>query len=191
VYLAILRDPKFYAYLLRLDQDLAAEVQAKGCGCGGRLHCADYPRKPRGAPPELSEDYDWRLSFCCASCRRRTTPCSVRYLGRRVYLGAVFVLISAMRMGLSALRLERLHSLVGVSRTTLYRWRTWWASAFLATPYWQLARASFMPPLEPANLPQSLLGRFAGLELRRRLASCLQFLRPLTSRAPSTLIAGR
>jgi hypothetical protein len=41
------------------------------------------------------------LSLCCSrdGCRRRMTPPSVRFLGRRVYLGAVLVLVSAMQQG--------------------------------------------------------------------------------------------
>ncbi len=63
--------------LFAADQDLAANAQAAGCpACGGRLHRARYPRKPRAGPPDLGPEYDWRFSFCCAAegCRRRATP---------------------------------------------------------------------------------------------------------------------
>ena len=53
--------------LLRFDEDLARSAQAAGCGrCGGRLDRADYPRKPRGIPPELMVTHTQRLSLCCA-----------------------------------------------------------------------------------------------------------------------------
>ena len=74
---AFLADSTFYDRLFRFDQDLAASVQAGGCDCGGVLHGARYPRKPRGVPrPVLGPAYEIRLSFCCAQdgCRRRTTP---------------------------------------------------------------------------------------------------------------------
>ncbi len=45
---ALLYDQKFLALLLRIDHDLAARRRADGCQCGGALHRADYPRKPRG-----------------------------------------------------------------------------------------------------------------------------------------------
>ena len=32
----------------------------------------------------LGPAYDRRLSFCCADCRKRLTPVSVRFLGRKV-----------------------------------------------------------------------------------------------------------
>jgi len=90
-------DAKFWQILLQIDEELASTVQSRGCPhCGGQLHCADYPRKPRGiAGALLGEAYQRRRSFCCAreGCRRRTTPQSVRFLGRRVYLGALVVLV--------------------------------------------------------------------------------------------------
>ena len=43
------RDASFWAFLFSIDQDLAASTREKACPCGGRLHCANYPRKPRAA----------------------------------------------------------------------------------------------------------------------------------------------
>ena len=56
--------------------ELAAQVRADGCRCGGALHRADYPRKPRGCPVDVRPDFLSRLSFCCALCRRRSTSTS-------------------------------------------------------------------------------------------------------------------
>ena len=85
----LLCDAKLYFHLLRIDRDLAAAERAKGCpACGGRLDVADYPRKPRGGAAELPDEYGRRFSFCCDACRRRVTPPSVRYFGRRVYMAA-------------------------------------------------------------------------------------------------------
>ena len=41
------RAASFQSFLLAVDEDLAEETRKKGCPCGGRLHCANYPRKPR------------------------------------------------------------------------------------------------------------------------------------------------
>ena len=59
-----------------------------------------------------------RLSFCCDrdGCRKRTTPPSVRFLGRKVYLGAIVILISAMRQGPSPRRVRELSARFGVDR---------------------------------------------------------------------------
>ena len=185
----LLSDARLYATLWKFDQDLAAQTRAARCGCGGTLHSARYPRKPRGGPPDLGPAYDRRLSFCCAveGCRQRTTPPSVRFLGRRVYLSAVVVLVAAMRQGISPARATRLHDLLGVSLRTLKRWRTWWREVFVRGPFWKRARGRFAPPVDGGRLPASLLERFAGDDEATRLVATLAFLAPITTasaRAP-------
>ena len=51
-----------------------------------------------------------RFSFCCdqEGCRRRHTPPSVRFLGRRVYGGLVAVLIPALAHGLKPERVAQI-----------------------------------------------------------------------------------
>ncbi len=71
--------------------------------------CTRYPRKPRGVARRVVDDsIGTRLSFCCAreGCRRRHTPASVRFLCRRVFLGAVVVLVTALSSGLTGKRGE-------------------------------------------------------------------------------------
>ena len=125
-----------------------------------------------------------RLSFCCAreGCRRRTTPPSVRYLGRRVYLGAVVVLATAMQAGITAARATGLRDLLGVSVPTLKRWRRWWQESFVTSAFWRAAKARVMPPVATAGLPSSLLERFVGDE-QTRLLHTLKFLCPMTTPA--------
>src|SRR5215813_3352307 len=96
LYQTILNDASFYRQLSRFDGDLAEQARCKGCSCGGRLHRALYPRKVRGVPEEVEEEYGRRWSFCCAEegCRKRTTPASFRFLSRRVYAATVMVLVS-------------------------------------------------------------------------------------------------
>ena len=111
--------------LEKVDRDLADLIRQSGCvHCGGKLHSASYERKPRG----LADGTNWnrRFSFCCdqEGCRRRATPPSVRFLGRKVYAGFVILLLSAMRHGLSPKRVERLCATVRVPRRTLERWRS-------------------------------------------------------------------
>jgi hypothetical protein len=168
--------------MLKCDADLAAAAQQAGCDCGGRLDSARYPRKPRGALAKLPEDYDWRFSFCCArdGCRRRRTPPSLRFLGRRVYLGAVVVLSTAMQQGVTPVRAQRLHELIGVSRQTLARWRAWWKEAFVESDFWKTARARFAPPVNESTCPLSLLERF-GMSEEARLLALLRFLEPLST----------
>jgi hypothetical protein len=179
-----LDDTRLYELLLKIDEDLCEAVRLEGClYCGGELHRADYPRKPRGVREEvLPEGYDRRLSLCCDrdGCRKRATPPSVRYLGRKVYLGAVVALATAMQQGPAAWVLTKLEKLLGVGRRTVNRWRRWWQEAFVATPLWKVTRGQLMPVVDEEELPRSLLERFTG-DARCRLVALLRLLEPLTT----------
>ncbi len=185
MYQAVLADAKFHEQLLAFDRDLSATARAARCWrCGGALHSASYDRKPRGGPAGLGPEYAERFSFCCAvdGCRKRTTPPSLRFLGRRVYLATVVTLISAMLLGSTPSRLARLSVVPGLDRRTLARWRDWWRSTFTDSRFAEVARAAVVPPLDIAGLPVSLLERFAG-ELREQLVALLRFLGPLSGGA--------
>jgi len=183
--LEILRDARLYELLLKCDEDLAASARAAGCPCGGALHSAHYERKPRGWVVARPEGYDRRHSLCCAEdgCRKRTTPPSVRFLGRKVYLGVVVVLVTALRQGATTRRAAELRRAIGADRRTLARWRAWWREIFPATPFWRLARARWVPAVSTAELPSSLLDRFVEGEQSRRLFRLLDFIKPVTTRS--------
>ncbi len=183
MYHELLRDATFWAFLFTVDQDLAKNCHENGCACGGRLHCANYPRKPRGAD-DLPEQYRYRLSFCCDrdGCRKRVTPPSVRFLGRKVYLGAVVILVSAMRQGPSPRRVGELTKLFGASRETIYRWREFWKEHFPKTTFWKLARARLVPVFEVTEFPRSLLEAFVGTgNDRDGWGQLLRFLAPIST----------
>jgi len=185
VYQAVLADAKFHEQLLVFDRDLAASARAARCWlCGGALHSASYDRKPRGCPGGLGQEYAERFSFCCAvdGCRKRTTPLSLRILGRRVYLATMVTLISAMQLGTTPSRLARLSVVAEIDRRTLARWRAWWRSTFSDSPFAAVARAAMATPIDIAALPVSLLDRFAG-DVREQLIALLRFLGPLTGGA--------
>jgi hypothetical protein len=185
LYQDLLSDARFRELLLEFDADLAATARAEGCLiCCSVVHSARYPRKLRGPLRRLSEEQSWRFSFCCSrdGCRARKTPPSLRFLGRKVYLAAMVVLVAAMQHGATAVRVQRLSEMFGVSRRTVERWRTWWLTAFAADRFWQAARALIMPPVAEEGLPASLLERFAGT-LQERLVALLRFLGPITGGA--------
>lgn len=182
--LKILEDSRLYVMLLKCDEDLAATARASGCSCGGVLHSARYARKPWGWVVAQPDGYDRRHSFCCAEdgCRKRTTPPSVRFLGPKVYLGAVVALVTALRHGANARRAAELRRAIGASRRTLARWRTWWRELFTATPFWRAARALWVPAVSEAELPASLLERFVDGAEWMRLFRLLDFIAPVTTR---------
>ena len=101
------------------------------------------PGSPGALPVQLPEPERVRLSFCCDrdGCRKRVTPPSVRFLGPKVYLGAVVLLISAMRQGPSPRRIRELSQLFGADRRTIARWQVFWREHFPQTPFWKRARA--------------------------------------------------
>jgi hypothetical protein len=181
VYHALLRDRKFFAFLRDVDDDLAREAREEGCAeCGGVLHSARYWRKPR-APCDLGDAFGQRRSFCCAEegCRRRRTPASVRFLGRKVYVAAVVVLATAMQHGAKARRVSELHALLGIGRRTLLRWRSWWQAIFAASPAWRAKRGLLgSPAVSAASLPLSLLERFVG-DAEKKAIAALRFVAPL------------
>jgi hypothetical protein len=179
----LLQHARFPALILKFDEDLAEQIRAAGCEeCGGRLDSAKYPRKPRGALIALPAAYASRFSFCCAvdGCRARHTPPSLRFLGRRVYLGAVVVLATAMQQGVTPVRATKLRELLGVDLRTLARWREWWKTAFVESSFWKVARAAFSPPADESGFPLQLLERF-GRDEEERLVALLRFVRPLST----------
>jgi hypothetical protein len=183
LYSALPANATFHDLLLACDHDLADQARRQRCQvCGSAVHSDNYPRKPRGRLRKLPAEHDLRLSLCCArhGCRKRKTPPSLRFLGRKVYLAATIILISILREGATQARMRRLTALINVDRRTVERWRTWWRDAFTATPFWQIARACFMPPADEARLPGALLERFAGNSLTERLVALLRFLGPIT-----------
>ena len=177
------RSASFWSFLLAVDEDLAAETRKKGCSCGGRLHSANYLRKPRGTPVQLPEPQRLRLSFCCDrdGCRKRATPRSVRFLGRKVYLAAIVILVSAMRQGPNPRRVSELSKRFGADESTIARWQSFWREHFPQTPFWKVARAGFLALGEIVDLPYSLVDAF----LRHHppwqgWTLLLQFLSPIT-----------
>lgn len=173
---------KFVAALFAVDEQLAENERKRGCPCGGGLHRADYPRKPRGVPDEYAQMFSRRFSFCCAKpeCRKRRTPPSVRFFGRRLYIAAVVVACSA-----SWVTPEQ----ASVPRKTARRWSRFFRHEFVASVFWQSARARLMPPVAEDELPTSLLGRFTG-EPATVLRYALEFLSPVTTRSAGSMMAG-
>lgn len=165
----------------------------RGCvKCGGALHRGTYPRKPRDFPPGIDAACnagepgpDRRLSFCCEreGCRKRHTPASVRFLGRRVYVGVIVVLIMAIGLCLPGDRGHPPAPELGVSRRTLGRWRRWWREDFPTSVVWRAAQGRLMPPVDASALPASLLPRF-GEPLQEQVLGVLRLLLPLSGMVP-------
>ena len=179
----------FWQFLFSVDQDLAANVRIVGCACGGQLHSANYPRKPRGVD-NLPEEYSRRLSFCCDKdgCRKRTTPPSVRFLGPKVYLGAVVVLVAAMRQGPTPRRVRELSKRFGADRRTIARWQVFWREHFPNTPFWREARARVALLVDLVDYPLSMMEACCrSNDAEKDWRKLLTFLSPIT--VPGALVS--
>jgi hypothetical protein len=183
-------EAKFLAGLGEVDAAYARQVREAGCEhCGGALDRADYPRKARGELGEAAGAYERRCSFCCRQdgCRKRATPLSLRFLGRKVYV-AVWVVVASVAGQSTKLRgrgrPRRVH---GVPTRTVLRWLGWWQAVFALGSFWSEAKAFFARPVEIGRLPASLRERFgcgpAGLE------KMLRFIAPITTASVQARIA--
>ena len=108
----------------------------------------------------------------------------MRFLGRKIYLGAFVVLISAMRHGPTPRRVRELSTLFGVDPADHRRWQEFWREHFPQTHFWKIAGARLVILLaDLATLPLSLADRLPSatcddLEGWGRL---LRFLSPITT----------
>ena len=128
--------------------------------------------------------YRYRLSFCCCrdGCRKRVTPPSVRFLGRKVYLFAVVILVSAMRQGPTPRRVRELSKLFYADRRTIARWRVFWNEHFPRTKFWSVRRAHLVPVVNIVDFPRSLLEAFVRSgDDRQEWEKLLCFLSPITT----------
>ncbi|MYF04819.1 MAG: helix-turn-helix domain-containing protein [Rhodospirillaceae bacterium] len=173
-----LSNARVWDFLKQVDAAEAEACREAGCPrCGGTLHSATYPRKPYGLAAELRDDVR-RFSLCCSVCRRRVKPASVRFFGRRFYVGALFLLVSALALA-GGVRLQTIARRWGVPTSTLRRWRRWWLETFPLSPQWAAKRGELATP--PGGAPlRRLLRLMRGRGLRARLLRSLVWLMPWT-----------
>lgn len=173
---------EFFEGLEQLDHTIAAAVREAGCvRCGGRLHRGDFARKPRGGSrAEAGEGQTRRISFCCGAegCRKRATPPSLRFLGRRVYLEAAVLVASAI--GLAQARARDIREATGVPARTVRRWLAWWSGPFAATPVFAELCARFVGGLPRLALPAAIVEKMEG-STTARLELLARWLAPLTT----------
>jgi hypothetical protein len=115
----------------------------------------------------------------CDRCRKRVTPFSVRFLGRKQHVSAMLVVCSAMLCGLRGRRLRKVREYWGVSPDLAAHWKAWW-SVLPVTAFWKKVRGGFSATFRENALPVSLLEVYRGAA-SERLTSVLRLLLPLTS----------
>jgi hypothetical protein len=172
---------EFFEALAQIDEKIVDQAAAGRCPvCSGPLHRSDFARKPRGARMAAAgEEFLTRFSLCCGreGCRKRATPPSLRFLGRRVYLGAVVIMASVLAQALTTAK--ALRQATGVPARTCRRWLSWWRGAFLLTDVFVNLRARLIGVVV-AELPASILSRL-GDTAESKVRRLLHWLTPLTT----------
>lgn len=172
---------EFFALLEQFDEEITRRVASERCPwCGGPLHRGDYGRKPRGALiAPAAEESVRRFSLCCGrrGCRRRALPPSLRFLGRRVYAGAVVIVASmlALMLGTAGAILRT----TGVPARTTRRWLGWWQGPFISTEVF-VAVCARLIGVKIEELPTSIVDRLDGT-LKQRVRTMLDLLAPITT----------
>jgi hypothetical protein len=183
LYRALLADARFHELLLAFDRDLPVAARAAGCahcGRGGAL----------GAVPAQAA---WRAG----RARRGARPAvQLLLLGGSLPLSQDAAVVPLPRpQGLTrrrgaagcgdAARGEgnpAVDGAFGVSRQTIGRWRTWWGSAFAASPFWKVAAAAFMPPADRGRLPARCSSALPAAPRRGSSRCCASFCRSAEAR---------
>ena len=174
-----------------IDQEIADEFFRTGCcrHCKSKeLSRSDYPRDPRGIPKDASEEiinkYSCRFSFLCRKCRRRTTPPSVRFMGRKIYatLGVLWVSLENERGALPGL--EELRQLMGkcLSDVTIERWLNWWQSKVWNSPFWKEFQGQLLGEIKQSQFISGVWDHFKR-QLSDSTSICdavLRFFSPIT-----------
>jgi len=145
-------DAAFFQSLYEFDSELFLQVKAIGClRCHWPLDTSNYSRKLRG----LGEEQTLRFSLCCRQegCRKRVTPPSLRFFGRKVY--GLWVVILAIDYA------DQLGLPKKLLRQTLARWRLFWQERLAeASPFMKWARGFLPPGWIVTRTPQSLVSAF-------------------------------
>jgi hypothetical protein len=112
-------------------------------------------------------------------CRRRSTPPSLRFLGRRVYLEAVVLIASIFGLGDSPAK--QLRRRTGVPARTERRWLSWWQTTFVSTSIFIALQARTVGKVSIAQLPLSMLELFERNSPEATLQVTSKYLAPLTT----------
>ena len=133
----VLRPVPFCTLLFRIDKKIADHFHRNTTCCGKKIHRGNFPRKPRGIPEEVEELFNYRFSFNCQvrNCRIRYTPISLRFCGRKVYVGLVAILHQYPALNYF---LSLLYSSMSIrpSPITIKRWAMWWEKDLPMSKIW-------------------------------------------------------
>ena len=171
-----------FRLLFNINSDIATEKKKELCPlCGAPLHQANYPRNPAGGPQDLPDDYKIRFSLCCSrdGCRKRVTPTSVRFMGRKEHWSCVILIVITLKQNrTSGYTAEKLMRMFNISHSTLYRWAKYFRDFFPNSSLWKALRGNVRSDVYNNSLPGSLLQFFINKYVFEHigLIKCLKFL---------------
>ena len=83
----------------------------------------------------------------------------LRFLGRKVYVSILVLLVTSMTQGPSPKRLCAFETEHGISPHTVRRWSRYWRETFVIQNAWRYHRGNLLPPIDEEGLPHTLLAR--------------------------------
>jgi hypothetical protein len=148
------------------------------------MNWANYPRKPRGVPPEAAKYFEKRFGHCCstAECRKRRTPPSVRFLGRRVYVAIFIIIIFSVASHELYQKLIITTAANSFSKWTLDRWVIWWDCVIPISRVWKKISGQLNSNVDNQFLPLFLIEQFLASNegiTDKAMLSLLEFLSPM------------
>lgn len=160
----LLQDISLFRVLHQIDKDLASACRQAGCPfCNSPLHNAPYTRKPRGGPDSIPEEYCVRQSLCCSKeeCRRRVLPPSCLFFGRKVYWGAVILIVTTLwQQNPRNYSINMLARKFKISRNSVVGWIHYFRDVFPKSSGWHRLRGLISAEVSNNQLPRMLVDSF-------------------------------
>lgn len=170
--------------LYETDKKIAERWHFSKCnkpGCSGVYHQSNYPRKPRGIPPEAEEYFALRFSFCCSKCSLRFTCESVRFLGRRIY--AAYFIATMLYPPAEEIQKELIQlPPQTLAIVTVQRWILWWDLIIPKSPVWKTLAGLILANVEKLFLLIFLMDLFIKefFCFKKSLLNMLEFISPIS-----------
>lgn len=181
MYTKIYLEATFWLLLSKIDEKIARFYHQIPCiYCTKKMYWGNYPRKPRGIPSIAEDFFAFRYSHCCSGCRKRRTPPSARFLGRRVYV-AIFVMMF-FYPDTDDDHSELLNSMsIGMDLMTPVRWSAWWSIDIPVSCIWKKICGPLGVNTNNEFLPHFISHQFANnnINAEEALLALLKFLSPI------------
>lgn len=174
-----------FKQLYKLDQEIAKELQKKGCiFCGSKLDVANYMRKPRGIDEEIPEEMQIQFSLCCRDCRKRAKPISLRFLGPKVYIFLVVIKAMVEFNHQKSCNYQVLKDRYGVTHRTVNRWQNFWKKCVPVGDFFKRIAGILPLPIDTSGMPNYILKQFKKTNEAEGISyvKTVSFLSPLSSR---------